>query len=57
MTNGNVLTYDGNDTEGSLEDATNAASDEKLQQEQVNMQNTWYALNRKMITSVDLLNY
>lgn len=56
VTNGNVLTYDGNDTEGSLEDATNAASDEKLQQEQVNMQNTWYALNRKMITSVDLLN-
>ena len=56
VTNGNVLTYDGNDAEGSLEDATNADSDEKLQQEQVNMQNTWYALNRKMITSVDLLN-
>ena len=56
VTNGNILTYDGNDAEGSLEDATNAASDEKLQQEQVNMQNTWYALNRKMITSVDLLN-
>ena len=56
VTNGNVLTYDGSEAEGSLEDATNADSDEKLQQEQVNMQNTWYALNRKMITSVDLLN-
>ena len=56
VTNGNILTYDGNDTSGSLENATNPSSDEKLQQEQVNLQNTWYALNRKMITSVDLLN-
>ena len=54
--NGNILTYDGDRSENGVDDATNPESDEKLQQEQVNMQNTWYALNRKMITSVDLLN-
>ena len=56
VTNGNILTYDGDQLENGVDDATNPESDEKLQQEQVNMQNTWYALNRKMITSVDLLN-
>ena len=56
VTNGNILTYDGDRSENGVDDATNPESDEKLQQEQVNMQNTWYALNRKMITSVDLLN-
>lgn len=56
VTNGNILTYDGDQSENGVDDATNPESDEKLQQEQVNMQNTWYALNRKMITSVDLLN-
>ena len=56
VTNGNILTYDGDRSKNGVDDATNPESDEKLQQEQVNMQNTWYALNRKMITSVDLLN-
>lgn len=56
VTNGNILTYNGDRSENGVDDATNPESDEKLQQEQVNMQNTWYALNRKMITSVDLLN-
>lgn len=56
VTNGNILTYDGDRSENGVDDATNPESNEKLQQEQVNMQNTWYALNRKMITSVDLLN-
>ena len=56
VTNGNILTYNGAQSSGSLKDATDPEADEKLQQEQLNMQNTWYALNRKMITSVDLLS-
>lgn len=56
VTNGNVLTYDGASDSGSLNAATDSSASEKLIQEQVNYQNTWYALNRKMITSVDLLN-
>lgn len=55
VTNGNVLTYDGTGEAGSLKSATDTTLSEKLQQEEVNLQNTWYALNRKMITSVDLL--
>ncbi len=56
VTNGNVLTYDGASDSGELNAATDSSASEKLIQEQVNYQNTWYALNRKMITSVDLLN-
>ena len=56
VTNGNILTYNGAQSSGSLKDATDPEADEKLQQEQLNMQDTWYALNRKMITSVDLLS-
>lgn len=56
VTNGNVLTYDGASDSGELNTATDSSASEKLTQEQVNYQNTWYALNRKMITSVDLLN-
>lgn len=67
VTNGNVLAYenqvneDGSVTgEGSLIDATVDASDEDavrtLLQEQINYQNMWFALNRKMIGSYDLLN-
>ena len=41
VTNGNILTYDGDRSENGVDDATNPESDEKLQQEQVNMQNTW----------------
>ena len=36
--------------------ATSAEVSQALLQEQKNYQNMWYALNRKMITSVDLLN-
>lgn len=36
--------------------ATSPESSQALLQEQENYQDTWYALNRKMITSVDLLN-
>ena len=40
-----------------MEVATSAGSpDAKVLQEQIGYQNTWYALNRKMITSCDLLN-
>ena len=56
VTNGNVLTYDGRNAEGNLLDATDAAGSDKLTQEEINLQNSWYALNRKMITSADLLN-
>lgn len=56
VTNGNILTYDGETASGDLVDATDAEASGKLVQEQINYQNTWYALNRKMITSVDLLN-
>lgn len=56
VTNGNILSYDSSKTEGKMEPATNVQSDEKVRQEQIGYQNTWYALNRKMITSCDLLN-
>ena len=58
VTNGNVLQYEKNaDTvQADIKNATNSNVSEKFLQEQVNYQNTWYALNRKMITSVDLLN-
>ena len=57
VTNGNVLSYDSSKQSGNMEVATSAGSpDAKVLQEQVGYQNTWYALNRKMITSYDLLN-
>ena len=56
ITNGNVLSYSGADAQGSLEEATGVNPGEKILQEEVGYQNSWYALNRKMITSYDLLN-
>lgn len=56
VTGGNVLTYDGGTKSGKLQAATDTTLSEKLTQEEINLQNSWYALNRKMITSVDLLN-
>lgn len=57
VTNGNVLSYDSSKESGKMEVATSAGSpDAKVLQEQIGYQNTWYALNRKMITSCDLLN-
>ena len=57
VTNGNVLTYDGKEKKGDITEATNADSTaEAMVQEQISLQNTWYALNRKMLTSVNLLN-
>ena len=56
ITNGNVLSYSGADAQGSLTQATAVNPSEKILQEQVGYQNSWYALNRKMITSYDLLN-
>lgn len=54
VTNGNVLSYKSDS--GDMEQATSAEVSQSLLQEQVNYQNTWYALNRKMITSVELMN-
>ena len=39
-----------------MQQATSVNPGEKILQEQVGYQNSWYALNRKMITSYDLLN-
>lgn len=56
VTNGNLLSYDSSSKTGKLEAATSTQTDKKVYQEQLGYQNTWYALNRKMITSCDLLN-
>lgn len=63
VTNGNVLSYEGSEAtengttaKGSMAVATSPEVSQALLQEQTNYQNMWYALNRKMITSVDLLN-
>lgn len=46
----------GTGAQGNMTTATSAEVSQALLQEQKNYQNMWYALNRKMITSVDLLN-
>ena len=63
VTNGNVLSYEGGEAtengttaKGSMGVATSPEVSQALLQEQTNYQNMWYTLNRKMITSVDLLN-
>ena len=56
ITNGNALFYSGADAQGNMQQATSVNPGEKILQEQVGYQNSWYALNRKMITSYDLLN-
>ena len=56
ITNGNALSYSGADAQGNMQQATSVNPGEKILQEQVGYQNSWYALNRKMITSYDLLN-
>ena len=58
VTGGNVLSYDGKTDTSSLQAATDTdpEEDSKLVQEQIGYQNSWYALNRKMISSYDLLN-
>ena len=55
ITNGNVLSYDSGEAEGELKVATDSVVTDQLRQEQTNYQNMWYALNRKMISSYDLL--
>lgn len=56
ITNGNALSYSGADAQGNMQQATSVNPGEKILQEQVGYQNSWYALNHKMITSYDLLN-
>lgn len=55
VTNGNVLSFDGNSESGKLNSATDASTGTQLYDEQVKYQNMWYTLNRKMILSYDLL--
>lgn len=55
VTNGNLLVYDSASKTGELQAATSTQND-KMYEEQIGYQNTWYALNRKMITSSELLN-
>lgn len=56
VTNGNALSYDGASGEGNLQEATDTATEDNVTQEQIGYQNSWYTLNRKMISSYDLLN-
>ncbi|MDO4276893.1 MAG: hypothetical protein Q4D16_24805 [Eubacteriales bacterium] len=63
ITNGNVLSYDdvknpednSMKKSGALYNAADTSVTEPLLQEQKNYQNMWYAYNRKMISSYDLL--
>ena len=61
ITDGNVLTYDGGENQGSLRKDTDVKLKEEdgsaapLLEEQMNYQNMWYSLNRKMISSYSLL--
>lgn len=59
VTNGNVLESETDGTADgqsyAMRDATDAVPGENLLQEQIDYQNMWYALNRKMIGSCDLL--
>lgn len=59
ITNGNVLSSvpdaDGKTQNGHLYEATDTKSGKLLSEEQVKYQNMWYTLNRKMISSYDLL--
>lgn len=63
VTNGNVLSYEGGEesenettSQGNMAEATSPETSQALLQEETNYQNKWYALNRKMVTSVDFLN-
>ncbi len=56
ITKGNVLSYNGTKKAGTLNNATNTQTGAQLKEEELKYQNMWYALNRKMIISYDLLN-
>ena len=55
ITNGNILTYSGQTKTGTLNKATDAKPGQALKQEQVDFQQQWYALNRRMIVNYELL--
>lgn len=55
VTNGNVLIYDGQTKTGALKEATDSVASSDFKQEQIDYQNMWYSLKRKMIGSYDLL--
>lgn len=56
ITKGNVLSYNGTKKAGTLNNATDTRTGSQLKEEELKYQNMWYALNRKMIISYDLLN-
>ena len=56
VTNGNILSYDGEKEEGKIYNATHPKLTKRLIQDQVSYQNMWCALNRKMITDYERLN-
>ena len=56
ITKGNVLSYNGGNQTGTLNNATDTQTGSQLIEEELKYQNMWYALNRKMIISYELLN-
>lgn len=51
VTNGNILSYSGEDEEGKMYSATHPKLTNKLIQDQVDYQDEWFALNRKMVSN------
>ena len=56
VTNGNILSYSGEDEEGKLYSATHPKLTNKLIQNQIDYQNEWFALNRKMVSNYNDLD-
>ena len=56
VTNGNILSYSGKDKEGKLYSATHPKLTNKLIQDQIDYQDEWFALNRKMVSNYNDLD-
>lgn len=56
VTNGNILSYSGEDEEGKMYSATHPKLTNKLIQDQVDYQDEWFALNRKMVSNYNDLD-
>lgn len=56
VTNGNILSYSGENKEGKMYSATHPKLTSRLIQDQVDYQDEWFALNRKMVTDYNKLN-
>lgn len=55
VTNGNILSYSGNDKNGKLYNASNEQLTQKYVQKQIEYQKEWFSLNRKMTTNYKIL--